>query len=189
MNQLSKKIVSLEEVVEKNEETVVLCHGFFNIIHPGHIRYLDYARQQGTRLVVTILGDEATYLETDQKHHFREDERASGVAAIQTVDQVIMLGKKKLEDAVQKLKPNVLVLGTEYEHEIFQKVQDAVELLLRQGGRVLYRAGESHYASTELFQENPSDLQNQRNHLFQQACEQQGFNVNDLMDLLLNFKK
>ena len=187
MNQLNNKIIHLEDALENSEEIVVLCHGHFNIIHPGHIRYLDYARQQGTRLVVSVQGD-ATFLEADHKHHFKEDERASGVAAIQTVHEVVLLGEKTLKDAILKLKPSVLVLGTEYEYELYQKVKDAVEILLKQGGRVLYRAGESYYASTELLQDSRSDIQKERNQLFQQACEQQGFCIEGLPDLLYKFK-
>ena len=70
---------------QNSGDSVVLCHGHFNIIHPGHIRYLDYARQQGSKLVVSIQGD-ASFINTKRKHHFTEVERAAGVASIQTVD-------------------------------------------------------------------------------------------------------
>ena len=114
MNSTEKKIIKLGEQSQKDEDSVVLCHGHFNIIHPGHIRYLDYARQQGTKLVVSILGD-ASFLNSESKHHFSETERAAGVASIQTVDQVIILSEGNLEDIIRDLKPKVLVLGKEFE--------------------------------------------------------------------------
>ena len=85
MRSIGKKIVKLEEVTQKSNESVVLCHGHFNIIHPGHIRYLDYARQHGTKLVVSIIGD-ASFLNSERKHHFSETERAAGVASLQIID-------------------------------------------------------------------------------------------------------
>ena len=64
---------------------MVLCHSHFNIFQLGHIRYLDYVRQQGTKLVVSILGD-ASFLNSKRKHHFSETERAAGVASLQIID-------------------------------------------------------------------------------------------------------
>ena len=81
MNSIGKKIIKLEEVSQKSGDSVVLCYGHFNIIHPGHIRYLDYARQQGTKLMVSIQGDDS-FLNSERQHHFSEVERAAGVASI-----------------------------------------------------------------------------------------------------------
>ena len=129
-------------------DTVVLCHGHFNIIHPGHVRYLDYARQQGTKLMVSIQG-ESSFLKSDRKHHFLESDRAAGVASLQTVDQVVLLGEGSLEDLIKVLNPAVLVLGKEFESERDDQVSDAVQLLKKQGGKILFHAGETHYASAE----------------------------------------
>ena len=67
MNSIGEKIIKLEEVSEKSGSSVVLCHGHFNIIHPGHIRYLDYSSQQGERLVVSIEGDDSFFNTDIQK--------------------------------------------------------------------------------------------------------------------------
>ena len=72
MNPIDKKIIKLGEALQKPGEKVVLCHGHFNIIHPGHIRYLDFSSQQGTKLVVSVLGDNY-FLYSEQKQHFMEE--------------------------------------------------------------------------------------------------------------------
>ncbi|HIO61365.1 MAG TPA: ADP-heptose synthase, partial [Deltaproteobacteria bacterium] len=100
MNSPNKKIIQLEKASQNAGESVVLCHGHFNIIHPGHIRYLDYARQQGVKLVVSIQGD-SSFLNSDRKYHFSAAERAAGVASIQTVDQVVLLGEGNLEKLIK----------------------------------------------------------------------------------------
>ena len=115
MNSIDKKIIKLGEALQKPGEKVVLCHGHFNIIHPGHIRYLEFSSQQGMKLVVSVLGD-ASFLYSEQKHHFLEEERAEGLASIQIVDQVIMLGDGTLEELIQLLRPDILVLGKEFEN-------------------------------------------------------------------------
>ena len=119
-----KKIIRLDEVSHNPREKVVLCHGHFNIIHPGHIRYLEYARKQGSKLVVSILGD-AIFLNQERKNHFSEAERAAGVASLQMVDQVILLGDEGLEKLIKVLNPAVLVLGKEFEFERDYQVSDA----------------------------------------------------------------
>ena len=133
---------------QNSEDTVVLCHGHFNIIHPGHIRYLDYARKLGSKLVVSVQGD-ASFINTERNHHFSEAERAEGVASIQIVDQVVLLVEGKLENLIKMLNPAVLVLGKEFEFERDDQVSDAVQLLKKQGGKILFHAGETHYASAD----------------------------------------
>ena len=67
--------------------------------------------------MVSIRGD-ASFLNSDRKHHFSEFERAAGVASLQTVDQVVLLGERNLYELIQVLKPDVLVLGKEFEYEL-----------------------------------------------------------------------
>ena len=166
---------------------MVLCHGHFNIIHPGHIRYLEYARQQGVKLVVSIQGD-ASFINTERKHHFSEVERAAGVASIQTVDQVVLLGEGNLEKLIQVLNPAVLILGKEFESERDDQVSGAVQLLKKQGGKILFHAGEIHYASADLLKDNLPDLHEQQIKQFKQACNQQKIKMKELLERLEKFK-
>ena len=110
MIQSKEKIIPLQRYQKNSLETVVLCHGHFNIIHPGHIRYLDFASTQGEKLVVTVEGDQLNNV-SDIKQQFNEIERAAGVASLEKVDKVILLGDKHLEDAVKIIEPDFLVLG------------------------------------------------------------------------------
>ena len=168
-------------------ESVVLCHGHFNIIHPGHIRYLDYARQQGSKLVVSIQGD-ASFINTERKHHFSEVERAAGVASIQTVNQVVLLGEGNLEKLIKVLNPAVLVLGKEFESERDDQVSDAVQLLKKQGGKILFHAGETHYASADLLRDNLPNLHNQHIKQYKQACNQQKIKIEGLLECIDKFE-
>jgi len=168
-------------------DSVVLCHGHFNIIHPGHIRYLDYARQQGPKLVVSIQGD-ASFINTERKHHFSEDERAAGVASIQTVDLVVLLGEGNLEKLIKVLNPEVLVLGKEFESERDDQVRDAVQLLKKQGGKILFHAGETHYASADLLRDNLPSLHNQHIKQYKQACNQQKIKMEGLLECIDEFE-
>ena len=166
---------------------MVLCHGLFNIIHPGHIRYLNYAHQQAKKLVVSVQGDDH-FLNSEQKLQFTEAERADGVASIQTVDNVIMLGKGSLKEIIHLLNPTVLVLGKEFEDEQDLEVNEAVHLLKKQGGQILYHAGETHYASADLLRDNLPDLQVQQTQLFKQSCIRQKLKLEELLECIDKFK-
>ena len=187
MNSFENKIIKLDKVSQKYGNSVVLCHGHFNIIHPGHIRYLEYASQQGAKLVVSVQGD-ASFLNSDQKHYFSETERAAGVASIQTVDQVVLLGTENLEKLIKKLNPAVLVLGREFEYERDDQVSEAVKQLKKQGGQILFHAGETHYASADLLRDNLPDLHEQNIKLYKQACSQQKINFEELLECIDKFK-
>jgi len=188
LNSIDKKIIKLDEASQKPGEKVVLCHGHFNIIHPGHIRYLDFSSQEGTKLVVSVLGDNY-FLYSQQKQHFMEEERAAGVASIQIVDQVIMLGDGTLEELIQLLKPDVLVLGKEFESEHHLQVGEAIRLLKSQGGIALFHAGETHYASSELLRYNLPELHEQQSQLFKQACSKQKLILGDLLECIDKFEE
>ena len=188
MNSFETKIIKLEDVSKTPGDSIVLCHGHFNIIHPGHIRYLDYAGQQGRKLVVSIQGDTSFLGGIERKYHFSEEERAAGVASLQLVDQVILLGEGTLESLILALNPDVLVLGKEFENERHGQVSDTIALLKRLGGTVLYHAGETHYASSDLLYDSLPNLQGQRIRLFKQACSQKGLSIEELLGCIENFR-
>ena len=187
MNSIEGKIVNLGDFAVKAGDSVVLCHGHFNIIHPGHIRYLNYARQQGDKLVVSIQGD-ASFQNSERKHNFSEAERAAGVASIQSVDKVIILGKSNLEELIKVLEPSVLVLGKEFEYEHDEQVSKAVKLINKQGGKTLFHAGETHYASADLLRENIPEIHEEQTKLFKNACKTQKLKLGELLECIDRFK-
>ena len=93
--EINEKILNINEIIEyikeqKNSgQKVVLCQGHFNTVHPGHIRFLEYAKKQGDCLIVAIQG--YNHLEEkNKKNFFDEYDRARGVASLQKVDKVII---------------------------------------------------------------------------------------------------
>lgn len=187
MKSHNKKIIRLGEVSQKFGEKVVLCYGYFNIIHPGHIRYLNFAHQQGSKLVVSIEGD-STFLDSERKHHFSENERAEGIATLETVSQVVLLGGGNLKNLIEKLRPTVLVLGKEFETEQYGQIDDAVQLLKKQGGQILYHAGETHYASADMLRDNLPDLHDQNIKQFKKSCSRQKLHLEELLERIHKFK-
>jgi len=121
-------------------QQVVLCYGHFNIIHPGHIRYLEHAKSLGRQLIVAVQGD-LSYTDSGNSHHFLAHERALGLAWLQIVDGVLILDRGDLAEAVQVLQPNLLVLGKEFEKDRQGQLKESLKALEEVSGKVVYHAG------------------------------------------------
>lgn len=89
---------------------VVLCHGVFDLIHRGHISHFQEAREHGDRLVVSVVADKHVY----KPHRMMvndQDTRQALVAAVRYVDEVVLCDAPTPELVIERLKPDVYVMG------------------------------------------------------------------------------
>jgi len=101
----------------KNEK-IVLANGCFDILHVGHTRYLSGAKAEGDVLVVAINSDEGVRkLKGEGRPVLPELERAELVAALASVDYVIIFDEPDVEPLLEMLRPNVHAKGTDYTAE------------------------------------------------------------------------
>jgi len=119
MNKI-KTIESLTKIVkterEKNQK-VVHCHGVFDLLHIGHIRYFEQAKQMGDLLVVTVTAD--TFVDKGpHRPAFSQDLRAEAVASLKCVDYVAVNPWMTAEKTLRLIKPDVYVKGAEFK-ELF----------------------------------------------------------------------
>jgi cytidyltransferase-like protein len=92
----------------------VLCHGCFDLMHPGHIRHFQAAKEMGDCLVVTITPD--VYIDKGPgKPVFNEVLRANSVAALECVDYAAINKWPTAEKTLRLLKPDIYVKGQEFE--------------------------------------------------------------------------
>ena len=190
MNDTSHKIFSINDEsvsdIVNRRERLVVCYGHFNVIHPGHKRYLKYARAQGDKLVIALQDDASLINEVGQ--YFSEYERAEGISSLHIVDYVVILEKGKLDNFVKMVKPRILVLGSEHESEPDKKIDAAVVELKKYNGRVIYHAGETSYASVDLLHSRVDDLEREKVDLFKKACRNQHINAKHLIDRIDQIK-
>ncbi len=92
----------------------MVCHGCFDIVHPGHIRYLEFARKHGDLLIVSITSDAAIDKESDRPY-IPEELRAENLAALSFVDLAYVDPNHTAEQVLQVIKPDVYVKGHEYQ--------------------------------------------------------------------------
>ncbi len=108
----------LKEEIEKRRsrgERVVFANGCFDLLHVGHVRYLEGARSLGHLLVVAINSDKSVRrLKGEGRPVMPEDERAELIAALRAVDYVTIFDDPTVERLLLALKPDVHAKGTDY---------------------------------------------------------------------------
>lgn len=131
------------------EQTVVFTNGCFDVIHAGHLEYLQQARQLGDVLVVAINADEQVRaLKGDGRPVYSEQERLAFLSALPFVDYVIVFTEPTPEPLLDALKPDILAKGGDY--TIDQVVgRDIVE---QYGGRVEVLAERPGLGSTQVIE-------------------------------------
>jgi rfaE bifunctional protein nucleotidyltransferase chain/domain len=110
-DKLAEKLGELKSAGEK----IVHCHGCFDLMHPGHIKYFQAARNMGDCLVVTVTPDR--YVDKGPgRPVFNQNLRAECIAALECVDFVAINKWPTAEETLRLLRPHIYVKGQEFEH-------------------------------------------------------------------------
>ena len=100
---------------KRNGRRVVFANGCFDILHPGHIRSLEQARELGDALIVGLNSDATvTQLKGVGRPVIRESERAEILAALECVDGVVIFNEPTPHEIIARLLPDVLVKGGDW---------------------------------------------------------------------------
>jgi rfaE bifunctional protein kinase chain/domain/rfaE bifunctional protein nucleotidyltransferase chain/domain len=143
------ELLAVRQAAAGAGETVVHCHGCFDIVHPGHIKHLQFARSLGDRLVVSISAD--THVNKGASRPLIPDDlRAASVAALECVDWVYINPDPTAVELLGKLQPDVYVKGKEYETNSDPRFLAERDAVTRHGGRVVFSSGDIVYSSTAL---------------------------------------
>jgi rfaE bifunctional protein kinase chain/domain/rfaE bifunctional protein nucleotidyltransferase chain/domain len=157
---IHRKIVSLSALLDAVAEarvrgrTVAQCHGCFDIVHPGHIRYLQFARRQGDLLVVSLTGD-WDISKGDQHPYIPQELRAENLAALEFVDLVYVDPHPTAEQVLEAVRPDVYVKGVEYERSRDPGFMAERAIVEQHGGRVIFSSGDVVFSSTQLLETMP----------------------------------
>ncbi len=126
---------------------VVLANGCFDPLHVGHVRYLDDARRHGDYLVVAVNNDSgARRLKGEGRPVVRDLDRARVVAALRSVDAVLVFGSDTVETILETLRPAVHAKGTDYTTDTVPER----EIARRLGIDVVIAGDEKTHASRDV---------------------------------------
>lgn len=161
----SKKILDIEILkkkiaqIKKTGKTVVMCHGTFDLVHPGHIRHLHYAKEKADVLIVSVTGDKYV-TKKSLGTYVPEDLRVRNIAALELVDYTFIDKNFKPIEAIRKLKPNFFLKGYEYnlDNGKNEKTLEEKKALDTVGGKIIFSPGDLVYSSTKFQQTLKPDL-------------------------------
>jgi rfaE bifunctional protein nucleotidyltransferase chain/domain len=149
----SGKIVSREELKRRaefwraNGKKITLANGCFDLLHVGHVRYLQAAKQLGGRLIVAINSDDSVRaLKGEGRPIMPAEERAEILAALSDVDAVVIFSEPDVRALVREIRPNIHAKGTDYTAESVPEHDTVIEC----GGRVEIVGDPKDHSATDI---------------------------------------
>ena len=154
------KIVSFDDFnaaisTRGKKSRVVQCHGVFDLLHIGHVRHFQQAKSYGDILAVTITPDRHVN-KGPNRPSFTEQLRAEAIAALDCVDYVIINSWPTAVEAIQQIKPNVYVKGSEYQdknNDITAKIEEEMTAVQSVGGEIAF-TDDITFSSSSLINEH-----------------------------------
>jgi D-beta-D-heptose 7-phosphate kinase/D-beta-D-heptose 1-phosphate adenosyltransferase len=135
--------------LKREGKRVVFTNGVFDLLHPGHLRYLTAARAEGDALIVGVNSDRSVRSNKGPTRPVTpEAERAEILAALEPVDAVVVFDEETPADIVRALQPDVLVKGADWPADQIVG-RDTVE---GRGGRVVRVPVERGYSTTSILE-------------------------------------
>jgi rfaE bifunctional protein kinase chain/domain len=128
-------------------DKITFVSGIFNVLHPGHLRLLRYAKSLGGRLVVGVLSDHLA----KGSAHVSEDLRLEGLRSVSLIDDVVLVSES-LKKTITELRPDFVVKGSEHE----DRHNAEKDLVSAYGGQLVFSSGESVFSSLDLLRREVS---------------------------------
>ena len=167
--EVDRKILSVADLAKERErlrqegKIVVQCHGCFDIVHPGHIRYLRFARSLGDILIVTVSSDDVV-MKGYERPYIPEDLRLDNLAELGCVDYVALSEDEWAGPVLEAIRPDIYVKGREYESKSDPRFAKEKKIVESYGGRVVLGSGDVIFSSTEIGRRkrNSLDMEQQK---------------------------
>ncbi len=160
------KIKTREELAElvgprPREQKVIMCHGVFDVVHPGHMRHLIYAKGKADILVASLTADR--HIEKGlYRPHIPQEIRAANLAAFEVVDYVLIDKNPKPLENIAFLEPDCFAKGFEYVAEQNPKTAEEQDVVEAYGGEIIFTPGDIVYSSSNLIEMAPPELKIQK---------------------------
>ena len=140
---------TLARALQSEGRRVVFTNGVFDILHPGHLRYLQHARSLGDALIIGLNSDASVRRNKGPERPINpEHERAELLEALACVDAVVVFDEETPAEIIRAIQPDVLVKGADWAEDAIVG-RDTVEA---RGGRVVRVPVEPGYSTTAIIE-------------------------------------
>ena len=189
-NSFNNKIKTPDELEKilgnfPRKDRVIMCHGVFDVVHPGHIRHLLFAKNKAPILVVSITADfhinKGRY-----RPHVPEDLRAVNLAVLEFVNYVVIDHNVTPLQNILKIKPDLFTKGYEYspESQSFPKTSEEISAVNGYGGQVIFSPGDFVMSSSSYINSTPPDIKIEK---LMMLMNRSNISFNDLEKTLESF--
>ena len=121
------------EQLRKENKKIIFTNGCFDILHAGHVRYLESAKALGDCLVIGLNSDASVRaLKGESRPINNEEDRAEVLGALRAVDCVVIFGDQTAENLITKVRPSIYVKGGDYTVETLPEAKS----VLAYGGKI-----------------------------------------------------
>jgi rfaE bifunctional protein nucleotidyltransferase chain/domain len=142
-------LITIVETERRSGQRIVLANGCFDVLHVGHVRYLEAARALGDLLIVGVNSDEqARRLKGEGRPLLPQDQRAEIISSIEAVDLVTIFSEPTVKELLLALKPDIHAKGTDYTEDSVPE-RDVVRSF---GGRVAIVGDPKDHSSSEMIE-------------------------------------
>jgi D-glycero-beta-D-manno-heptose 1-phosphate adenylyltransferase len=147
-------LVSILAPARKLGQTIALANGAFDLLHVGHVRYLQGAKKLADLLVVAVNSDASVRrLKGPGRPVFPELERAEIVAALRAVDYVLLFGEDDVRGVIRRLRPDLQVKGSDYTPESVPERDEVCAY----GGRVAIAGDPKDHSTSKILESLAGD--------------------------------
>ena len=141
------KLPNLVKKLKKDNKKIVFANGCFDVLHVGHIRYLEGAKSLGDILIVGINSDKSELqLKGTGRPVMPEEDRIEIVAALECVDYIVLFSELTVENLLGIIKPAIHAKGTDYTAETVPER----DIVLSYGGQVAITGDRKDHSTTDI---------------------------------------
>jgi cytidyltransferase-like protein len=155
-----KTLQGLREAIgpRPRQKRVIMCHGTFDIVHPGHLRHLMYAKEKADLLIASLTADDHI-MKANHRPFVPQELRAANLAALEMVDFVIVDPNPTPIEQMRVIQPDFFAKGYEYfANGVPPKTQEELDTLAEYGGEMVFTPGDIVYSSSALIESSPPNL-------------------------------
>ncbi|MDI1270396.1 MAG: PfkB family carbohydrate kinase [Polaromonas sp.] len=186
----SHKIMSAQQIRDAigqrpRQKKVIMCHGTFDVVHPGHVRHLLYAKTKADVVIASLTADEHIK-KGNMRPYVPQDLRAMNLAALEMVDYVVVDSDATPLKNLAIIQPDYFAKGYEYTAgAVHPKTQEEIAVLDSYGGEVIFTPGDIVYSSSALIELAPPSIAVDK---LMTLMEAEGVSFQDLRDTLDKLK-
>jgi bifunctional ADP-heptose synthase (sugar kinase/adenylyltransferase) len=136
----------------------IMCHGVFDVVHPGHLRHLLYCKSKADVLIASLTAD--VHIDKGKyRPHIPQELRALNLAAFEVVDYVVIDSDPTPLKNLDRIKPDFFAKGYEYNAKgLHPKTQEELAVIQSYGGEIIFTPGDLVFSSSQLIEAAPPTL-------------------------------